>query len=267
MAFKRVLVISDLHCGSRVGLTPSDYDQPVLFEHDLKWGLQREEQWNWFSNKVKYLRDDHCFDLLIVVGDCVDGPSNRANGRDVIWPQPEAQVQMATRVIEYIRAKEVVMVDGTTYHVANAERAVANNVNARLEGHAFPIINGVQFDVKHKIGSSSVPHGRHTPLSKAIIWNQLHSEIAEDQPNADIILRGHVHYHIGVSCVAKRRIVHAWTCPALQGLGSEYGDRECEGTVDYGLMHFDINDDGSWSQQTHLLFAESHKAQSTVCCV
>ena len=150
---------------------------------------------------------------------------------------------------------------------ANVERAIADSIGARLEGHAFPIINGVQFDVKHKIGSSSVPHGRHTPLSKAIIWNQLHSEIAEDQPNADIILRGHVHYHIGVSCVAKRRIVHAWTCPALQGLGSEYGDRECEGTVDYGLMHFDINDDGSWSQQTHLLFAESHKAQSTVCCV
>lgn len=261
MTFKRVLAVSDLHCGNRVGLTPSDLDPPPMVEEDMKWGIQREEQWNWFKTNVGKLRDEHQIDLLLILGDCVDGTSPKAAGRDIIWNQAEDQITMATQVIESIKAKKIAMVYGTTYHVQNTEKVIASHVGADIDAHLYPNVDGVQFDIKHKVGTSKMPYGQHTPLSRAVIWNQLHAGLVEDQPDADIVLRGHAHYHIGASGVGKGKIWHAWTMPALEGPGSEFGARECDGIVHYGFMHFDVFEDGTWTHQPHLLIAESTKAQ------
>ena len=48
-------------------------------------------------------------------------------------------------------------------------------------------------------------------------------------------------------------------------MGSKFGARVCEGKVNWGLMHFDINEKGEvvgWDK--HLVNIESQKAHVTV---
>jgi hypothetical protein len=68
------------------------------------------------------------------------------------------------------------------------------------------------------------------------------------RPQATIILRGHVHYTIDCGDPTWRAII----LPALQGMGSKYGARQCSGTVDFGITVFDVEDDGSfvWKVET-----------------
>jgi hypothetical protein len=146
---------------------------------------------------------------------------------------------MATEVIQETGCKKISMVYGTGYHVGDDddyEDQVAQNVGAIIKDHAFPICNGIQFDLKHKIGGSTIPHGRATPLQKAKLWNAMWNDHDQGQPLADIVLRGHVHYH---EYTGNSRGL-AMTCPALQGWGSKFGQRQCEGIVDTGLLWFDI---------------------------
>ena len=201
---------------------------------------------------------------MFVVGDAVDGPSERACGRDCIWPKPEDQIAIATACLQFVEAGQIRMVYGTRSHVANCEQAIAANLDAPIEPHPFPQVYKTVFDLKHKIGSSSSPTGRAGSLLKARVWNALQAEVG-NQPTADVMLRAHVHYHAGTSGVGARGIWHIYTLPALQGPGSEFGLEQCEGIVDYGFMHFDVYDNGHCEHQVHLAKLDSHKAVPVVC--
>ena len=105
----------------------------------------------------------------------------------------------------------------------------------KIGAHEWINVNGLIFDIKHHIGSSSVPYGRHTAISKEALWNELWA-LTNMQPRADVIIRSHVHYftHCGTSgklCM---------TLPALQGLGSKFGAKLCSGLVDWGVVLFEI---------------------------
>ena len=247
---KRVVVIGDTHCGHRVGLTPPQWMLNEDNDNDAKWlGLQRA-QWDWYVKTIRALRP---IDLLLVMGDCVDGRGDRANGRDVIRPGRTDQVDMAEIAILEARAKKIEGVYGTRYHVTDWEEDLFNRLGskAKIGAHGWPRVNGVTFDIKHKVGASGASeHTRHTAIMRAKLWNTIWAEAAR-QPNADILLRGHVHYCRGGFRVVGEKVVWAMTCPALQGIGTEYGAEQCEGLVDFGLMHFDITPTGNYTWTPH----------------
>jgi len=149
------------------------------------------------------------------------------------------------------------MVRGTPYHVGKDtdwEDLIARNLckagrEATIHDHVWPEVNGCVFDLKHKVGGSSIPHGRGTSISKEKLWNSLWALHGGQQPDANVVLRGHVHYHICVSQAGW----HAMTMPALQAAGTKYGGRQCSGTVDFGLMEFNINEKGAFRYEPHLL--------------
>jgi len=222
---KRILVIGDAHCGHTSGLTP-----PKFQVRDCQ-----AEVWDWYYDIVKRLNPD----VLFVMGDMIDGKGPRSGGTELITSDRLVQVEMAVEVIKVIDCPEITMVFGTPYHTGDAEdyeSIIAKEVGAYITGHAFPKCNGLQFDIKHKVGSSTIPHGRGTPLQKAKLWNKMWADHNGEQPVADIILRGHVHYH---EYSGNSRGL-AMTTPALQGWGSKFGVRQCEGIVDTGLLWFDI---------------------------
>ena len=132
----------------------------------------------------------------------------------------------------------------TRYHVGkdeDFEQVLAERVNGSIQGHGFFDVNGCIFDVKHKVGSSSIPHGRMTALARARLWNTVWSQEHERQPKANIIQRSHVHYFN----YAGGRDWLAMTVPALS-YGTSYGIRECEGIVDIGMIVVDIDKAGGW---------------------
>lgn len=250
--FKRVVIISDTHCGHVVGLTPPDFPGFDKFEP------ARREYWNWFSDEIKALGK---VDVLIHNGDAIDG-KGKTGADEHITGNLDEQARIAEAVIKFIKAPQVVMTVGTEFHVGTngilLEHHIAQRVGAvKIGNHEWVDINGLIFDLKHHIGSSSVPYARHTAVSRDAMWNKLYSE-REWQPKAQVVIRSHVHYHQYAGLPG----VLAMTTPALQGHGSRYGSLRCSGLVDYGFVHFDVEEDGSYSWQSHLADLPVQRAQA-----
>jgi len=254
----RVLVGSDLHSGHIVGLTPPNWQlkRTGVHQRDKLTNLQ-SNLWQWWVDTCKKLQP---IDLFIVNGDAIDGRGERSGSTELITADRNHQVDMATEAILKPRAKHIVMTYGTGYHTGyeeDFETQIAKNVKAdKIGAHEWIDINGKIIDCKHHITSSSVPHGRHTAAAREHLWNILWHE-HEEQPKADIIIRSHVHYFD--YCGGSDWL--ALTTPALQGMGTKYGSRACSGRVDFGVVCFDINSDGSYTWQPILAKIPLQKAQ------
>lgn len=255
MSKKRVVAISDLHAGHRVGLTPPQWQSSGK---DDKWRKVRKELWDFYQYQITALKP---IDILFVAGDAIDGKATRSGGGELITADMNEQCEMAAQSIWLAEAENIVMVYGTPYHVGtddDYEYLLSKIVKAdKIGSHEWVDINGIVFDLKHHIGSSTIPHGRGTPLSKDRLWNLLWTEFNE-QPKADILIRAHVHYHAftgGSNWLAM-------TLPALQGQGSKYGGRRCSGHIDFGIVYFDVYDNGKYSWEAKICRASTQKASA-----
>lgn len=246
---RRVVVLSDLHCGHEVGLTPPDWQIAVI----------QGELWDTYAEMIEKLRP---IDVLIVNGDMIDGKGMRSGGTELITSDRQEQAEMATEAIAFTDATEIYLTYGTPYHTGKGEdweAVVARNLGVPIEPQLWVNVNGIVFDAKHFISASSVPHGRHTSIARDRLWNILWADM-EQQPKSDVIIRSHVHYFNfagGSSWVAM-------TTPALQGLGSKFGSRIPSGTVDFGLVYFDVDDDGGFSWDADITLIETFKSQEYI---
>jgi len=248
---KNVVIISDMHCGHMVGLTHSNWQLPqdVPNKTRNKFAKLQKMTYDWFKSEIKSIGK---IDTLIINGDCVEGKGARSKGTELITADMHQQAEMAIDIIKMINGKKIFMTYGTPYHTGDGEDVediISKDVGADISGHQFININGVIFDVKHKVGGSSVPHGRFTAVQREAIWNELWASRKNGQPNADILIRSHVHYFTHSGNADKLCI----TTPALQGYGSKYGVRQCSGIVDVGFITFKIQDNGEYSWRPHIL--------------
>lgn len=252
---KRVVAISDLHVGHVVGLTHPD------FQSDTRYRNVQSKLWNYYATVLDSLQP---IDILFVCGDAIDGQSKRSGMTECFIPDIDDQIYAAAKAIKYARAGKIVMVHGTPYHVArddgsDAERAIAEMVGADIEGHAYVDVDGVLFDLKHKVGSASNPVGRHTSVARENLWSRLWQDYGMPRGKNTVILRGHVHYHN--YCGGPGWL--GMTLPALQGTGSKFGVRQCSGICDYGLVSFDV-DQGGYTWTPHL--CELRKSNQVIKC-
>ena len=92
-----------------------------------------------------------------------------------------------------------------------------------------------------------------------MLWNQLWHAEDELQPRADVLLRGHVHYH--QYCGDAKRL--GMTLPALQSMGTKYGARQCTGLVHWGMVHFDVGGGELVDWRAHIKTIKEQKATVT----
>jgi len=249
---KKVILVSDLHAGHVVGLTPPSRHavlSKLATKAQKKLEKTREKLWEIFAKEVKARGP---FDIAIANGDMIDGDGGRSGGSELLTPDPQEQASMAAECLKFIKAPQVYMTYGTPYHTGQTtdyERLVRDLVQdskytdtCEIKSHLYLDVNGVMFDCKHKTGSSGIPHGRHTAVAKEKLWAKLWADTGV-APDSDIIIRSHVHY--AAYCGGPNHL--AMTTPALQGLGSKYGTRQCSGIVDWGFTVFDIESDGRYS--------------------
>jgi hypothetical protein len=244
---KRVVVISDFHCGHEFGLTPPAFSPKADYDEAMKEHGYRMTLWDWYAQTIGNLRP---IDYLIVNGDCVSGPNKKWGSRQTIVVDRNIQVDMAVACIAEAKARNIYMTYGTPYHTGeweDAEYSIAQDVGARKIGAQDTLtVDGVVFNYRHHIGSSQAPYSRHTAIARERIWNLLWAE--KGQIKADVVIRSHVHYF---GFVGGEGWI-AFTTPALQGLGDYYGSRMVSGTVDFGLLSFDVRD-GVFGWRPHLL--------------
>ncbi len=248
---KKVLIFADLHCGSVVGITPPQHQT----------GEHRQDQlalWETATGMVEKFKDRFGnVDILIVNGDCLDGKSSRWGGTDVITTKIRTQIDMAAEFILDVGATDIVMTRGTPYHTGaeeDWEDYLARDVSAAIKDHAFLEIEGVNFSVKHTIGSSTIPHGRYTAVARSKLWDTIWAVEKEQHPLSDVLIRSHTHYF----GYAGNASFLGLTTPALQGLGSKFGARMCEGTVDFGIVYF-ICDKGEYKWGWDIAIVDEQK--------
>lgn len=251
---KRVLAISDSHCGHVTGLTPPDYQNDDQYMREMGYWDWQKWLWDYYAGLVDALRP---IDVLLVIGDMVAGKEKHNRGNELLWADREVQAEMAATAINYVGAHQVFMVRGTPSHTGKGEQwenIVARHVDATIGNQLWVDVNGVVFDLKHKIGSSSTPHGRHTASARARLWNQLQA-LHGSQPLGTVLLRGHVHYHQDCGDPYGR----AMTMPCLQG-NTRYGEQECEGEVHVGVVFFEIESKEEWFWKAHTTSLRSPEA-------
>jgi len=241
---KRVVVLSDFHCGSKVGLTPPEYQ----YDLDTPAGAVQKLYWDFFKENTEALKP---IDLLILNGDAIDGTGERQGGTDQKTTDRAEQMKMARRCIEVCEPGALLMTYGTPYHVGASEdwegellekcRETMGLSEARIGANEDAEVNGLVINCKHSVGGSQIPHGRHTAVARERLWNQLWAERGQ-RPKADILIRSHVHYL--AYCGGPDWL--ALTTPGLQGLGSKYGTRQCSGIVDFGFVYFEVESREKW---------------------
>jgi len=237
---KRILVVSDLHCGHTVGLTPPKWQRKAYAttKHE-KFSAIQAESWKWFKREVRAYGP---YDIVVCNGDAIDGRGERSGGTELITPDRDEQCEIAVEALRVAmgECKTGLMTYGTPYHTGTEEDwegKIAKALGCKIGGQEQLRASGVVFDFKHKIGASSVPHTRGTALGKAGIWSQLIADRGA-AAEADVLVRSHVHYHSFVGGpLFKPGLM--MTTPALQAMGTKYGSRQCEGIVDFGFVVFE----------------------------
>lgn len=254
---KRVLIVSDPHCGHRVGLTMPQFQSAICGD---KYRKIQIECWNFVKRKIESLKPIH---TLIVNGDSVDGRGKRSGGTEIIQPSVLKQADMFIEFIKWVKPKNIIMARGTDYHCSidgeDVEDYIARLVGAKIGDHEFIDINGVVFDIKHHLGNTSVPHGRATAISRDWLWNRIWA-MHDEQPRSDVIIRSHVHWCF--QCGEPGEWLGIVT-PALQAMGTKFGGRRCSQHIDYGFVHFDVNDKGEYIWQAHKERIKSQRATVT----
>jgi len=251
---KRLVIESDYHSGHWAGLTPPDWFQGG------KKGEHQKELWEFRQSVLKEIGK---IDFLVVNGDAIDGKGTRSGGSELATSDRAEQCEMAAVCIDATSASEVGIIYGTPYHTGQDEdweKVLASKCKTPVgfvSGQEFLDYQGVIFDIKHKVGGSTIPHGRHTAVAKEKLWNMIWAE-REGQPKCDVIIRSHVHYF--AYCGGPDWL--AMTTPAWQGHGSKYGVRQCSGTIDIGLLVFEI-EDGEYSWRPILADLDQQVARVT----
>ena len=255
MILKKILAIGDLHCGSLVGITPPSWFINPKRNKSIA-SLQRE-MWD---NYLEMLKEVGHVDILIVNGDVIDGKGHKSGGSELLTSDLIEQCEIACEVIKEIDFEKVYFTYGTPYHVSSSgedfEKLVSDKVGGTIYDQLLLDVEGVQIDVKHKVGSSSVPNGRFSPVARQRLWDVL-SSARDERASSTVFLRSHVHYftHCGESDWI------GFTLPALQAPGTKFGARQCTGTVDWGMVSFTVDNGRVTSWESKIENLDSFKPE------
>lgn len=217
---KKVVVVSDIHCGSVFGLLPEGFvnSEDKVVEQNV--GQQHLWQcWLDFCNvQVKPFNPD----VVIFNGDAVDGAQRKNHGVELSLPLILDQEEAAVETLRVLRNAapnaEWFFVQGTEYHEDGAARSL-ENIASRLEARKYVglgtgryskevldlELEGVVINAAHHISGSGGIY-RATAADREGIWSALAGKEGKS-PKADVVVRSHVHSFIHVEHESKHIVV------------------------------------------------------------
>lgn len=197
---RKVLVISDTHCGSKLGLCPpnatSVEGDPISQSAENAWVWERwcEFQTQWLPDIIK--GDPYA---LVLNGDLIEGVHH--GGSQVLSNQPADHFLIASLALEPVAAKaaKVFVILGTETHTgAHSEHQMAYMLGAEPNGkrHAWPELNlqvhGCSCKFVHHMPTSAVDWTRGGGLSRQRAAAQLEAaRHGETVPK--VVVGGHRH--------------------------------------------------------------------------
>jgi hypothetical protein len=232
----KILLIGDTHCGDKAGLTP-----PGLCVTEAQKAL-----WLWWES-FNAVHNSTPFDMVIFTGDMVEGQNNK-NTIELYETDTEKQAEIAAECMGSIKCHKSAMftVYGTPFHTSGTysfENHFTDTLGiARpLTVHRIDVGGMVRLNVKHTVGRSSIPYGQGTPTYKEMVNEILNAELSDDDA-ADIVIRGHAHYSVGMRVRDRAAIV----VPCLKYPGSVFGRKLPEGQYDMGVGILEVYGKKDW---------------------
>lgn len=184
---KKILCISDLHCGSLSGLMPKDFHDDANNEKFVMNEVQLYLFDNWYRMCKEVGHVDYCF----VVGDLVDGANYGEKGKGQSTTDIYTQAKMAVTLLKMIDTTNFIIVDGSGYHVGqeiSGDMVVSDMLQADFGNPDIDFqCESVKFHIRHHESWSRDPGGRHTSARKEANVSVLQNE------EVDVFIRGHTH--------------------------------------------------------------------------
>jgi len=241
---KTWIMLADFHSGSTTGLT-SDPNNEI-----------QEKLLQLYKSCIAKLGIKP--NVVILDGDGIDGADKK--GKDIDTSIINDQVNDAAKLLlMWDAVDEYIIVSGTPYHTSVDGEPLDINIKSslsdqlRMMGNVTTkttytrkdksIINGwFRLETRHKIGRSTIPHGKSTPQVRAKIWNVLNAALKHDHW-AHLIVFAHVHYWN----LQRDSFGTVLSLPCWQAIGSRYGDEECDGHIDIGALKLIVGDEPEWN--------------------
>lgn len=239
---KRILIISDTHCGSRSGMVPPRWQTTDL----------QTECWDTYTGWIKELRKEQEIYAIIMNGDAIDG----VRGLDKVTTDFVEQMDMASEVIEVAKAKHLRLLAGTDAHTSphgsemELERPILEKCQILAEQHGRKyesvdyslamqfVVDDVRLNVRHHTSPRNMPQTRGGTGSSDALWDEI-SAARGLQDRSDIIVRSHTHYFVCYQDCYKTLLI----TPSLQLSNANYAIKKLNGHSDWGICWIDIEDD------------------------
>lgn len=211
----QTLTFADLHCGSRLGLLPPNFELPDMVSLKLdgpeykqvknQLNLNKGQVYLWGRWQEMWDELPRKMDIGVLVGDGVQGPakSNTVPSYTVINYRPSVQCAILKAVLKPIRHrfKDFFIVSGTEWHEGElSEWMTQLACDPEIDAHPYPsggliedmlFLNhkGILFDIAHDISYFMIYRG--TPLEREINFARIDQCLVEGAP--DVIARFHTH--------------------------------------------------------------------------
>lgn len=251
------LGIADVHAGSNYALIPPEQrstlvtakqGKPPKDEKLIGSFNARIQQHNTVAEAFWQAFQAICRDLpkcryAYIVSDNIEGRQAKSGGAALVTTDTFSQCGMAINIINTVLRSagnpKVYGVRGTPYHVT-AEGGMEcddiiytqlHNMQA-WDDVGYVEAGGLIWKLQHFVSRSGTPYGKQTSLAKQIVYNSLAVSMHKE-PDADILLFGHVHYCVGASFPMSKK--QAVTLPCLKLRGESYG-RQFNDFYDVGLL-------------------------------
>jgi hypothetical protein len=236
---KRVLILSDLHVGSLVGLTlPEEYDNyNCITYHATDVGKFLFDKWCEMRNIVGHV------DLCVINGDSVDGSNSKSSGTGLYTPDIHAQATTCAKLLQMIDCETFLFTDGSPYHTGrfkggiSGDQLVCDMLNGSWLGLWDTIeVEGIALHVQHYDSVSSVPYSRCTTQQKNSLL------MKAQNTTSDIYVRSHTHKFVFSGNSSDLTI----GTPCWKGI-DEYIGKQKQELPDNGYVLLEIeNHDYSW---------------------
>lgn len=192
------IVVSDIHCGSDVGLAPPE--TKTRSGNVVGFGDNHHQAWLWenWCTGIKRIKEmvGKSNAALFVNGDATEG-SHHHNAADLIAADIETHTNMAIECLQPLSnlCKKVFVVKGTECHTLNMENKLAEKLGA-ISGNAkdkwLVDINGCLLDVAHHMTTTSRAYLEASAMS-ILMGNARNNSIRAKHRVADVYLRAHRH--------------------------------------------------------------------------
>jgi hypothetical protein len=206
-----IVVVSDLHVGSHVGLCP-----PKVETENGSWEAGRAQRELWDCWKT-VAREWHAPDILVCNGDAIEGQARKQSGT-VCWTNDlNTQVRAAAACLELFHARRICLVNGSGYHVDAAGKSLETWLGALLgaekvrgEYASDELVLRIHNRSLHFAHHIQVGTGwyRSTPLARELVFALLNETSKLNRGHkADIVVRSHVHYYVHVEFERQHGII------------------------------------------------------------